>query len=380
MIDRNQFNQLITTEEIPTISLFMPTHQKGSEQEARQDAIRFKNLIKEGEKLMRESGVDKEIIEEYIRTTEQLTSDVKFWRYQEKGLSLFVVKDQLSVLQSPLTFDPLVRFGMAPFILPLIPQLYASEQTYFVLKLKKEGVQLYKGNPFSIKECDISDKVPKRLEDVVGYDYEDRHVAFRSAGPGGPSKFSGGYGGTIGDDKEEILRYFRAINKGILPLLHKDPNAPLVISCQEHYFPIYSQANTYAHLYHSPIPEASKDPDPKTLRTHLEPFFSKDRDARLESYSSLAGTGKTSRDIHAILNAAQSGRIDTVFVAGAGEIKNVATPTQESIYQPEATKDDMEVMINKAVIEVITKGGRAYAALSSEFPGAESAVYALLRY
>jgi len=67
-------------------------------------------------------------------------------------------------------------------------------------------------------------------------------------GKGGhhPAKFHG-QGVGIDEAKEDILRYFQHIDRGLHALL-KDETAPLMLAGVEYLFPLYQEANTYPHL------------------------------------------------------------------------------------------------------------------------------------
>ncbi|MEO6887603.1 MAG: hypothetical protein ABI456_01165 [Ktedonobacteraceae bacterium] len=47
--------------------------------------------------------------------------------------------------------------------------------------------------------------------------------------------------------KEQLLRYFQRINRGLQSVLRGE-RAPLVLAGVEHLLPIYRKVNTYAHV------------------------------------------------------------------------------------------------------------------------------------
>ena len=60
-------------------------------------------------------------------------------------------------------------------------------------------------------------------------------------------------GGVTDDTKENLLKYFRLIDRGLHDLF-EDERAPLVLAGVEYLFPIYREANTYPRLIEEGIP------------------------------------------------------------------------------------------------------------------------------
>ena len=84
----------------------------------------------------------------------------------------------------------------------------------------------------------------------------DKQVRFRAGSMSGAPGMAmvSGHGGVTDDTKENLLKYFRLIDRGLHDLL-KDERAPLVLAGVEYLFPIYREANTYPRLIEGGFPE-----------------------------------------------------------------------------------------------------------------------------
>src|SRR5690606_20432714 len=117
----------------------------------------------------------------------------------------------------PISFIGRTYLSSDFYITPLIP-LFNITETYILLTLKKDGARLYEGNKFGLSEIDIEGLIPSRIEDSVGYDYEQKQLQFRTQlGGNKPGSFHG-HGESESRNKNELLTFFREIDKGITQL------------------------------------------------------------------------------------------------------------------------------------------------------------------
>ena len=110
------------------------------------------------------------------------------------------------------------------------------------------------GTGRNVQEIEL-ESVPKSLDEALQYDELEKQVRFRTGSVSGGTGMAmvSGHGGVADDTKDNLLKYFRLIDRGLHDLL-RDERAPLVLAGVEYLFPIYREANTYPHLIEEGIP------------------------------------------------------------------------------------------------------------------------------
>src|SRR5690606_31440203 len=89
LFKEEHLSELLTIEESPCISIYMPTHR--SHPENQQDHIKFKNLLKELEKSLSEKYTNSEI-KEILEPFHELVLNEEFWNYNPVGIAVFGAK------------------------------------------------------------------------------------------------------------------------------------------------------------------------------------------------------------------------------------------------------------------------------------------------
>jgi hypothetical protein len=223
--------------------------------------------------------------------------------------------------------------------------------------------------------------IPSRLEDTVGYDYEEKTLQYKTQIPG-RSSFHG-HGEGKDDRKEEFLRFFRDINEGLLKEIH-NKNVPLVIACLDYLFPLYKEANTYHNLIQEHISCNPKDLTEKELHARalekVEPLFSSEHEEKMAQFEQFHGTGRTSADIHEVLPAALYGKVDTLFLEKGSDIWGDYDPKTNEITVNNGDEFPHVSLSNLAAIKVFLQGGHVYLLDQDDMPDPQSKVNALYRY
>jgi hypothetical protein len=280
-----------------------------------------------------------------------------------------------------LHFEPAHYVSTGFYILPLFPAIAPLEE-FFLLTLQTDEVRLYKGSFEGLQEVDTSEFTPPRMEEVVGSDYEQRSLQFKSqqAGHG----YSVYYGhGAADENKTEIKKYLREVVKGIEKLL-KDNKAPVVVAGPDDLFSMYREVNTLSHLYERHISGKPKLMGLSFLHDRsldvLQPYFNKTRNDKTEAFMRLSGTPGTSNNIDEIVPAAIHGRIDTLFL-----LKNHDTfGLYDAEHDKVEYKEDAELaevsLFNLAAKEAFLHGANVYLMEREEMPDGFSIVNALYRY
>jgi hypothetical protein len=363
------------------VSIYMPTHKLGTQ--TQQDPIRFKNLLKEAEDKLIETGMRPQDARDMLARAQEL-DDYQFWQHQSDGLAIFIADNFFSYYQVPLNFDELVvvtdRFHLKPLL-----QLLTNDGRFYLLALSQNQIRLFQGTRYSVSEIELED-VPQSIAEALRYDDPEKQLQFHTGtsqgGGGDRAAIFHGQGAGEDDQKENILRYFRQVDSGIQELL-KNQQCPLVLAGVEYLFPIYKEANNYPHLIDGGVtgnPDISK---PEELHAQawevVQPHFEKNQQKLVERYQELAGTGQTSDNISEVVPAAYFQRVDSLFVGIGIQKWGSFDPekNQVEIHDQQQTGD--EDLMDLAAIHTLINSGTVYAVDPESVPG-KSPIAGIFRY
>ena len=166
MITRDTILSLIEQAGNPSISIYLPTHEKG--EQVQQDPIRFKNLLKETEQKLKDHEVKQAKIDALLEEPKKLLDQPIFWQHADKGLAVFVTEDTFEYFRVPLDFKERVLVEDHFLITPLIPMI-TLDGSYTILCLSQKEVRLLKCTRDSVETIFLED-APTSMEDFQKYD------------------------------------------------------------------------------------------------------------------------------------------------------------------------------------------------------------------
>lgn len=313
----------------------------------------------------------------------ELIDDSEFWRHQSDGLAIFMTEGFFRKYTVPIIFEEFNYISNEFYVKLLLP-LFSEDDHFYLLILKADKVLLYEETRYSITKIDIKDLVPLRVEDVVGYDYEQKNLQFRTQQGNSGAGMYHGHGEGKDDAKNELLRYFRAVNKGLMTILNDNQTLPLVVACLDFYFPIYKEINTYQNIFPQHLSGDMGAIDVLLLHEKavnlLSPLFKKERQEKLNLFSQFQGTQRTSSDLKEILTAALSGKIDTLFMKSRTDIFGIYNPEKMKMDIHETHQAPNISLMNFAAAEVFSRGGRVFLMEKEDMPDFFSTINALYSY
>lgn len=386
---------LLSAEELKTLgeqpqglclSIYMPTYRTGAE--VQQNPIRYKNLLREAEERLQETGMSGQEAREFLLPAAEKLDDTLFWERQSDGLAIFMADGAFHSYRMPLNFEELVAVSNHFHLKPLLP-LLTSDGRFYILALSQKQVRLLECTRYSVREVEL-ENVPKSMESALLYDETATEGKFRIATSKGkathpfmqPGTCHGQGSPDMDDIKRSISQYFHIINKGVHEYLRQE-KAPLVLAGVEYVLPIYREANTYQHLVSEGMAGNAEILNNEELHAQawslVGPLFMEAQQKAIERYRELAGTGLTSTDVKEALPAAYYGRIDELFV-GVGAHKWGIFNSEDNTLQlhpdPEVGDEDL---LDTVAIETILHGGTVYAVEPEKVPDA-APLAAVFRY
>jgi hypothetical protein len=358
----------------------MPTFRTGTE--SQQNQIRLRNLLRQAEEKLQARGLRPQEIRELLEPAQALTGNILFWKRQSDGLALFLARGLFRCFCLPAAFEERLTVAGRFHIQPLLP-LLSGDRRFYILALSQKEVRIYEGTPQDLRAVEL-ETLPKGLAEALAVDVMEKQIRFRAGSAGGAAggAMISGHGAVAEDAKDNLLRYFRLIDRGLHDLL-KDERAPLILTGVDYLFPIYREANTYPHLIADGIPGNPKGNSPEALhRTALkivQPFFQRAEADAIAQYQQSSGTGLASADLREIVPAAAHGRIGLLLVA-AGRRSWGRLERESGAVELHRTKEEGgEDMLEAAALETYLNGGAVYLLPADRMPAAGD-VAAVFRY
>ena len=365
-----------------SISIYIPTHRSGKDVIEKLDTKVLKNELKLVKNKLQQNELNENQIESFVAPIQELLENSGFWRKQTDGLTIFLGKDFFETYKLPIHFEPFNYVGSSFYLKQLMP-IFVGDGTFYFMVLQLEDVKLYKMTRESITEVKINHLIPLRLEESVGYDYEEKGLQFRSQNMSYGSVTYHGHSESDHDHKDEILRYFREINKGLMTLLENE-NSPMLVASQDYLFSIYKGVNTYKYLLENHVTCDSEETDKFLLHKKawkiMDPIFDKERIEKIDRFKQFDSTERTSSDINDILPAAFQGKIDTLFVEKGKDIFGIYDEIKHKVEVRENPEITTVSLLNMAAIKTFLKGGKVYLMDRDDMPNPYSKVNALYRF
>ncbi len=379
---RDDLTELMNTQEELCVSIYLPTYRAGTE--TKQGRIRLKNILRETEQRLIDNGLRSPEAKRFLAPIENMIFDNQFWQQQRDGLAIFLSGGLFYHYSVPLHFEEFLLVGQHFHLKPLLP-LLSEDGQFFVLALSQNDVRVLQCTRASVKELEIDD-IPHSLAEAMKYDDPQRQLQLHSNTLEGTNIKAAGifHGQGIGpdDSKNNILRFFRLVDRGLHDLL-REAKAPLVLIGVEFLLSIYRKANTYVYLADEGVtgnPEELSAEDLQTLAYPLvEHYFHKAEQEALTYYGPFKGTGRTTHEVSEAAPAAYNGQIELLFMSnGAQQWGSYDAENNAVQLHPEPQIGD-EDLYNFTALQTIINGGTVYIMDADKIPEGQN-MAALLRY
>jgi hypothetical protein len=309
--------QLLNVSGGPCVSIHLATHRRYPEWT--QDPIRFKTLLAqaEAELAARSDARDHAAL---LDATRRLLDDPGIWEYALDGLAVYASPSYAAAFRVPMELPETVMVADTFYTKPLFRFLRANSR-YYVLAISQNAVTLYHGSSFGAEPVDLQ-ALPSDLTAALGLSEPDEHQrGVFTHGGGGAGRMFHGRGPGKEDRKETLLKYFRAVDKGLHEYL-KLERAPLLLAAVKYYGPIYREVNTYPHLLAEGMDGNFERANGDAIHAAAWPLVSRERDRRVaewvDRYQSLAAKGLAMDGVEPVASAVVQGRVRAVLAAENG--------------------------------------------------------------
>lgn len=382
ILTKEEFQDLAKFDSNPCISIFIPTERAGKEVLNEKDRIHLKSQWKKAYEKLKDMGLSQDKIDKIGKPVVDLIEDNNFWRHQSDGLAIFAADGYFKHYTLPVYFEAFTYVSDHFYLKPLVP-MFSGNGRFYLLALQMDRVQLYEGNQYSVGEVYVEDLTPSQLEDRVGYDYEEKTLQHATQNTRTGTTEVHGHGAAERDRKNEYLRFFQAVDKGVFRVIREE-KVPLVVACQDYLFPIYQEANSYPNLYPKCVPGNPQDYE-NMLDLHsaalevLKPYFDKEKDEKVKAFQEM-NPSRTSSMVSEILPAIYQGKVDTLFLQNREDIWGKYNEPMASVEVEDGPNSGNVSLMNLAAIKVIEQGGQVYLIDDQFMPDKSSKMNAVFRY
>lgn len=322
LISKKEIAKLHNVNQENCISIFIPTHRAGEKVLQGEDALMLKNQLTEVSDKLAKKGFHADVIKKMTAPVQQLIDDTSFWRKQSDGLAIFIADGFSKIYTLPVYFEEFNYISNSFYLKPLMP-LFVGDGNFYLLMLERSNVKLYECTQHSFTEINVQDCIPETKQDVVGFDYEQKNLQFRTGQGGSGGAIYHGQEAATGKRKNEIKRYLQAINDGLAPLFREE-SMPMLIAAQDPVFDMYKEVNSYPHLIGENLMVNFGNIDIHNAHElaweKMAPVFDQKRKDKLARFLDEQGTGKTAIGIDEIIPAAIQGKVDTLFCENLSDI------------------------------------------------------------
>lgn len=315
-ITNDHLTALLNNQAAPCISIYMPTHR--SHPDNLKDQLVYKNILKKMEKSLNEKypAVEAEkLMEEFTA----LGDDKNFWLYRTESVAILGSPDSFQIFDLQRPVQELLVVADSFHIKPLLRILQSADR-YHILYLNREEARLYEGNRDSLEQVEISD-VPTTITDALGEELTESQLrvssyGMRGSGAGDKAMYHG-----QGSRKEELrndtVRFFRAIDRGILENYSAPSGLPLMVAgLKEHHADFRGVSHNPALMDDGLMVDVGAM-DLDTLRAKawekIEPIYLQRLSALVDRYQS-ARPDQRSDSLQEAVAAALDGRIAVLLV------------------------------------------------------------------
>ncbi|MCE5191588.1 MAG: hypothetical protein LLG08_07510 [Actinomycetia bacterium] len=366
----------------PLVSLYMRTQPFGPDSQL-ENVGRLKNLLREAASRLEELGLRSGEIYTLLDPVRKLADDRPFWLRADKGLAIFA-DGAMRVYRLPAAPPESVTVGSRFHLRPLLT-LLGGDRHYYLLALSQKRARLLRGSANGLEELTLGDAPSSLADELKWDDFEKRSLQYHSGmsnAPGGrrPAVF---HSSGEPEPKDEILRYFRDIDRAIVERLRD--GAPLVLAAVDFVLPLYREVNTYRALAADAV---SGSPDSLTDEIlHARSLaiataaFHQDRREAASRVEELWATPRTTSDPSTLLPAVFRGRVETLFVNNDAALWGIMDESTENVEVHTVRQPDDQDLLELAALRTIVAGGVVYPVTASEMPrDPEAPAVALLRY
>ncbi|MEN6488291.1 MAG: hypothetical protein ABFD66_05325 [Smithella sp.] len=362
--------ELASVRQPPCLSLYQPTHRHRPENQ--QDPIRFRNLVKELETLLRQKypAAQTQLLLEPFET---LANDHGFWIHTLDGLAVLGGLGLFQVFRIQRPVAELVVVADSFHTKPL-RRFLQSVGRYQVLGLSLSKIQLFEGNRNVLDEIDLAPGVPQTIIQALGAELTEPHQTVASyGGVGGDSTpMHHSQGGKKDEADIDAERFFRAVDRAVLEHHSRPAGLPLILAAlPEHH-------HLFHRVSHNPFLMAEGltiNPDVlpidelrKRIWEVVEPQYEAQLVALNDGFAVAKSKGLGSEDMAEIARAAAAGRVATMLIEADRQIAGQLDGSTGQVEITDPGQSQVDDLLDDLGELVVKMGGKVIVIAADQMP------------
>lgn len=362
----DELREFLNHNEAPCISLYQPTHR--SNPDKLQDPIRYKNLVREAERSLREKYRGREI-RPLLEPFDAQADNYHFWTHPRDGLAILASAGRFEIfqLQRPVKEFVVVanRFHLKPLL-----RIVQSADRYQVLCLDQQEAKLFEGNRDALDEMDVGD-MPTTMKAVLGEQLTEsqRRIAYNAE----PAVFHG-QGGKKDEVDKDRERFFRFIDREVLARFSRPAGLPLILAALPEYHSEFRRISQNPFLQPEGVEKHFDALNADKLRAEvwrvIEPKYLARLARLIEDHRTAASRNLATSDLSDAAQAAAASRIGTLLIEADREIPGRFDPATGKISQDRLGDPEVGDMLDDLAEAVLRSGGEVVVVPAQRMPAA----------
>jgi hypothetical protein len=361
-LTRESLNELSTFQAETCITLMMPTHALPPERET--NPILFKNLVAEVKEKWTQHNRSQHF--HLLENLEDVYLDRHFWNHQHAGLALFINDSFIRLHQVPIQLPELTMVSNRFHIKPLYRYFQENDRVH-VLVLNLDGVKVYEGNQFHMKEIQIEGKMVQSMKEALGDELTDDHFNTASATGNGSNKQANqmtghvvhGYMEKSQEQDIDAERFFRHIDQQMYAHFSSVAQLPLLLAAPAEHHSLFRGLSKNEYLLEQGIQMNAAQLSPDELKNKMwetyQPIYEQRIQHTLEKHQLASSQHLSQTLLEDIALDAIDGKIEMLLVEEDRIIKGRINEEERTItYTPSGVED----VLDDLSALVLDRGGK----------------------
>lgn len=360
---------LVDDHQPPCLSLYQPTHRRHPENA--QDAIRFRNLLREMEESLRQKYPAREI-RALLQPFEALAEDRGFWNHTADGLAVLGAPGLFRVYKLQRPVAELVVVADSFHTKPLM-RIMQSADRYQILGLSRQDFKVFEGNRDSLDEIEPIEGVPQTAAEQLGEEVGGPERTHRVYGRAGAGAFTQ-HGTDVKQDadRRDTERFFRAVDQAVLQHYSQPSGLRLILAALPEHHHRFRSISRNPFLMKEAI-DIHPDALPlDALRERawqlVQPYYLERLAGFVEAFGAARSNGRGADDLDDIATAAIAGRVATLLIEADRLIPGYVDATSGKITTGDLSNPKVDDVLDDLGELVIKTGGEVVIVPSERMP------------
>jgi hypothetical protein len=383
-ITREAVEKLLETNQpSPAVTMYIPMHTSASPPHITENQIRLKNLISKAADEIRAHDEASKLGKELQQMLDSVYDDLSFWEQQTAGMLVCARPGNIQMFHLPMDTDEYLAIDETFHLAPVLAILNENHP-YYVLTVEQHNPKLFKGDMYGLRFSDIS--LPETVQAALNLDEQNQKSENQGAASGSSVNTSGfnGRGGARNPQEEDRLKFFRIVDKIVCS--SDLQGLPLILAGIDAETVEYRNLSKYPKILKGTINGSHADLDMDRLFKKARRIVEKElvmpvHAAAIEEYERLEGAnpGRTARDMKAIQEAIDQGRVDKLLASMSNRTTDTVQDSLKDVAKITFPDAKQSKTLNRLAMKVWQMSGTVINLTPHEMPHGAPMV-ARLRY